>query len=104
MSDYTTAFKIPFNHPTPTGVLIYNNTGKPIPIEFIKTSYFDNLYDSNGALIYWDPNRYFNHKNIANSINYKKVDLKQDVRTYILIELISGKILKTTHDREVIVE
>lgn len=73
-----------------------------IPKEYIKTSYFNNLYDSNGELIYWNPDRYFSYKR-GNRVNYKKVDLKQTVRTHIIIELITGKILTTTHDREVII-
>lgn len=58
------------------------------------------MYDSKGELIYYDPDRYLDY-NKGNLINYKKVDLKQNIRVHIVIELITGKLLTTDHDREV---
>ena len=100
---FKTAWNIPFNVEMRVGAVVLNSTKNPIPKEYIKTSYFNNLYDSNGEYIYWNPDKYITY-NKGNRIAYKKVDLKQTVRTRIIIELITGKILTTTHDREVIVQ
>lgn len=61
------------------------------------------MYDSKGRLIYWNPDRYLDYQNRGNSINYKKVDLKQNGRTHIVIELITGKLLTTVRDKEVVI-
>lgn len=58
------------------------------------------MYDSKGELIYLDPDRYLDY-NKGNLINYKKIDLKQNIRAHIVIELITGKLLTTDHDMEV---
>lgn len=83
---------------------IINNTNSYIPYEYIKDIYFTDVKNKDGSLVHFNRNKLFVYDNIKNGVVFNACDKPQKVRSFLALELISGTILKTAHDREVIVD
>lgn len=87
-----------------SGIGIINNTTSYIPFEFIKDIQFTAVKNEDGSLVHFKRSTLYVYAGVKNGFYFNNCDKSQKVKSFIVLTLISGKTLKTTHSREVIVK
>lgn len=99
---YTTPFNFYVdrqNKDNPLSV-INNNTNIAIPYDFIKNIYLNDIKNADGKMLKFDRSLSYYNTN-RNEIIFNACDKIQSAKTKISVELISGVLLTSKHEREV---
>lgn len=72
-----------------------------MPNELIKNICFTDIKNNDSSLLQWDKNKSYCYGDNRNAIVFKPCNKLQEAESYLKLELITGKILTTTHSRKV---